>query len=96
MASHRAGDLDQPLLAMRQVAGQIVGALGQADEAQQRQRGGRAFETVAPPAWQAEGDLDRAGLLADEAAEPHVIEHRHVLQQLRRLEGAADTHAGDV
>ena len=94
MQHQRAGDLHEAQLAVLQPVGPHGGQRLQPDGAQRQHRllAQRAF--VAPVPGQAQQRLGEGRGAVDRAADHHVLQHRRLADQPRRLEGAGNAQAG--
>jgi len=89
----RAGDLEQALVAERQIAGELEGAVGEADPLELPHRLGARPRLLA--AVEAEGAGEEARGRPRVGPEQNGLEQRHVRPQLHMLEGARDAGARD-
>ena len=93
----RARDLEQPLLAVRQVARLLVREVGQADEAAAGPaRAPRAARALAPVARRVHGHVEQVAAKVWCRPTMHVLQRRHLAEQLHVLEGARDARQRDV
>src|SRR5713101_5644978 len=92
----RARDLQAALLSIWKVAGVLVGVLGDADEPQQLHRLFCDPVLLAPLTRQLEQRVPQLGVHAHVAADPNVVEARHVVEEPDVLEGPRDSQASDL
>src|SRR5581483_761747 len=81
---------ESPLVAVREVAADLVVLAPQARVLEQRTRALARVALLLPHARRAENRLEEVSLQPHVHADEHVLERRHVLEQADVLEGAAD------
>ncbi len=87
LEGQRPGDLEAPLVAVGQVAGEVAGAVVESEDLQQlvgALANGRLFAVVRARAQDGRGE---PGLRAQMAGHAHVVEHGQIAEEADVLEG---------
>ena len=92
----RTRDLEPTLLAVRQVLGQLVAAIGQADELERGERVRGDPPLLGPHPHRAEQRPTQLGARPAVAAHARVVERAHVAEEPDVLEGARHAEWGDA